>query len=58
MISKWLINQRKKNSLIVKKKDLYKLSNWIFNKKEIYHNSKKFFNFQYIFSLYPVNLAV
>ena len=43
MISKWLINQRKKHSLIVKKKDLYKLSNWIFNKKEIFHNSKKFF---------------
>ena len=43
MISKWLINQRKKHSLIVKKKDLYKLNNWTFNKKEIYHNSKKFF---------------
>ena len=43
MISKWLISQRKKHSLIVKKKDLYKLRNWIFNKKEIYHNSKKFF---------------
>jgi len=43
MISKWLINQRKKHSLIVKKKDLYKLNNWVFNKKEIYHNSKKFF---------------
>ena len=43
MISKWLIKQRIKHSLIVKKKDLYKLNNWVFNKKEIYHNSKKFF---------------
>ena len=43
MISKWLIKQRKKHSLLVKKKDLYKLNNWVFNKKEIYHNSKKFF---------------
>ena len=42
-ISKWLNIQRKKHYLIVKKVDLSKLKNWVFNKKEIYHVSKKFF---------------
>ncbi len=42
-VLKWINNQRKKHLLIIKKKDLFNLDNWIFNKKEIYHKSKKFF---------------
>ena len=42
-VSKWLIDQRRKQLLIVKKKDLSKLTKWVFGKKELYHKSKKFF---------------
>ena len=42
-ITKWLSNQRRKQSLTVKKKDLSKLTKWVYGKKEIYHKSKKFF---------------
>ena len=42
-VLKWIKNQRKKHLLIIKKKDLVNLNNWIFNKKEIFHKSKKFF---------------
>ena len=42
-VIKWLSNQRRKQHLTVKKKDLSKLTKWVYGKKEIYHKSKKFF---------------
>ena len=42
-IIKWLSNQRRKQLLTVSKKDLSKLTKWVYGKKEIYHKSKKFF---------------
>ena len=42
-VTKWLSNQRRKQLLTVNKKDLSKLTKWIYGKKEIYHKSKKFF---------------
>ena len=42
-ISKWLNNQRRKQSITVKIIDLSKLTKWVYSKKEIYHKSKKFF---------------
>ena len=42
-IIKWLSNQRRKQLLTVSKKDLSKLTKWVYGKKEIYHESKKFF---------------
>ena len=42
-VIKWLSNQRRKQLLSVKKKDLSKLTKWVYGKKEIYHKSKKFF---------------
>ena len=42
-VTKWLSNQRRKQLLTVKKKDLSKLTKWFYGKKKIYHQSKKFF---------------
>ena len=42
-VIKWLSNQRRRQLLSVKKKDLSKLTKWVYGKKEIYHKSKKFF---------------
>ena len=42
-VIKWLSNQRRKQFLSVKKKDLSKLAKWVYGKNEIYHKSKKFF---------------
>ena len=42
-VTKWLSNQRRKQLLTVKRKDLSELTKWIYGKKEIYHKSKKFF---------------
>ena len=42
-VIKWLGNQRRKQFLSVKKKDLSKLAKWVYGKNEIYHKSKKFF---------------
>ena len=42
-IFNWLNNQKKKQFLIIKNKDLSKLNKWIYSKREIYHKSKKFF---------------
>ena len=42
-IIKWLSDQRRKQLLTVSKKDLSKLTEWVYGKKEIYHKSKKFF---------------
>ena len=40
---KWLANQRKTQTLIVKQVSLNKLQKWNVNKNEICHVSKKFF---------------
>ncbi len=42
-ISNWIRDQKKKQLLTVERKDLSKLSKWVYSKREIYHKSKKFF---------------
>ena len=42
-VTKWLSDQRRKQLLTVKRKDLSKLTKWVYGKKEIFHESKKFF---------------
>lgn len=42
-LEKWISEQKKKNKINVKKKDLSKLESWIISNKKIYHKSKKFF---------------
>ena len=42
-LEKWISEQKKKNKINVKKKDLSELESWIISNKKIYHKSKKFF---------------
>lgn len=42
-LKKWLNDQKKINKIIIKRKKLDKLKNWIISNKKIFHNSKKFF---------------
>lgn len=42
-LDKWILSQKKKYKIFVKKKNLYSLNNWIISNNKIYHKSKKFF---------------
>ena len=40
----WLKNQKKKQKIIIKKKNISDLQSWKYDTEKIYHNSKKFFS--------------
>ena len=43
-IYNWLKNQKKKQKIIIKEKDLSQLKLWKYKSKKIFHTSKKFFS--------------
>ncbi len=42
-LKKWILDQKKINKIIVKRRNLNKLENWIISNNKIYHKTKKFF---------------
>ena len=40
----WLKNQKKRQKIIIKEKNISELISWKYNPGKIYHNSKKFFS--------------
>ena len=42
-LKKWILNQKKIHKIIIKRKSLYNLENWVISNKEIFHKTKNFF---------------
>lgn len=42
-LKKWIKDQKKKNKIFIKRKNLNLLKNWIISEKEIYHKTRNFF---------------